>query len=509
MANVSEKTNLKSIRTFEDDASMTDKVELTHLDEKSKNSNDVATDEPLEHKNFIANDLQYKIDANLGNNFSNNPVVENSVDFSEDFPLEGNIITDKKRTGFNLFTATAEAMTEWFKDEKKTFDRKVEQRQKSIPTIRAIDDRKDIIEKAAKQSAIAPKDDYQQLTANIPKTNPEVTPIKTTPVTIKEKKDTKPSWSHYTDQSATPEAPMVTRSTNTEVTTPPVAIETSPILSTPPAPTPINTITEVVPTIPAPQITTPTPSTSPEPTINKPTVKLLGGQMSWLGKFVFYTLIAIISTAGIGGGIVTVWWFSNKVPITATNQNTNQFTDLDTPHTSNTVTTQRPTGIYDSNVNVTFSNSTSELWQNIIGATPNGLTKIMIDATSQDIFRVLNLGFSDTFIRNVSSVDFGKYENRPFIIMNITSFDTALGGMLATEDKLALSLNNLFPAPADITATTSYDFVDELIDNKDVRILKYHNLEQSNGFIYGFIKKNILIIVPDPETYRILNSKLP
>lgn len=129
----------------------------------------------------------------------------------------GSIITDQKRDRFHLVPATWNALKQWVSNEQADWEKRVAEKKAAVPKVRAIETRKEVIEKAAAQSALAPKDDHRQVVARRPE--PAATPKPAAVMEIKGKDAVpKPAWSHFEGEASKEE----------KVVTPKPAIPTPP-----------------------------------------------------------------------------------------------------------------------------------------------------------------------------------------------------------------------------------------------------------------------------------------
>jgi hypothetical protein len=111
--------------------------------------------------------------------------------------------------------------------------------------------------------------------------------------------------------------------------------------------------------------------------------------------------------------------------------------------------------------------------------------------------------------------------NQPFLIFSVNFFENAFAGMLQWEDELQIDLAPLFgPAlvtqPRPVTGTSTGmiqpsapgtgQFTDEIIRNKEVRVLR-----NANGkiiLLYGFVDRNTLVITTNEFTFAEIVTRL-
>lgn len=112
-----------------------------------------------------------------------------------------------------------------------------------------------------------------------------------------------------------------------------------------------------------------------------------------------------------------------------------------------------------------------------------------------DMFNRLGWSVPDSFERAVEKINFGRYEDQPFIVIKVTSFDIGFSGLLSSEDYLSADLAWFFGA-GDGAVT---EFVDETVKNHDVRVLRDDGSRER--IVYGFVNRNLIVITPDSEVF--------
>lgn len=433
------------------------------------------------------------------------------LDDSDSYIADGNIITDQKRDRFSLLPSIWQSIRSWFAEEKEAMEEKAAEKRRSIPTVRSIEERRAIVEKAAKQSALAPKDDYRQLQAKLPPIAREKVP-EAAPIIVRGKSEApKPGWSHFTDSQGreVPEAaPKATPAIPPEPAKIVAAPAIPPVIPPPPvetklpteaaAPTPEEppVVIEAKPA-PPPAAEPAAPPAPPEAAPRKPEVKVVGRRSSgqsllWLGRAAVYAATVLVSISAAAAGAGLVWWLIGSAGPGAP-----------------TVQTPAPEAAaalinYDERVDLPLPARREELWQGILSAPGRGGAEVALinpvmsggaAATTAEILAVMNLRASAAFLRNINEVNFGRFRDKPFIVFNITAFDTAFGGILSAESTL----------PADLTlfgtadASSIYRFVDDIVQNHDVRILQ--NELGQEGFVYGFVNRTTLLIAADRDVF--------
>jgi hypothetical protein len=178
--------------------------------------------------------------------------------------------------------------------------------------------------------------------------------------------------------------------------------------------------------------------------------------------------------------------------------------------------------------------------------TPQGVTEE--PATGGAFITELNLQAPNILIRNIDpnsmvGIVNAKGETAPFFILKVDSYESTFAGMLQWESSMLSSLRELYPLypkpvvqqqPAPVVATTSSTststtqsarmvvapfipqidpstpsangFVDEIVDNHSVRVLKDNS--GRTILIYGYYDKATLIIARDESAFTLLVSRL-
>jgi hypothetical protein len=138
--------------------------------------------------------------------------------------------------------------------------------------------------------------------------------------------------------------------------------------------------------------------------------------------------------------------------------------------------------------------------------------------TTSEIMRVLDPRVPGTFIRSLDSTSmFGSYgtNKNAFIVLKTNQFDTALAGMLAWEASISVDLAPFFGEPvrktfdpASLTEdrTRPASFVDDVIQNHDVRIL-YDEVGEER-ILYTFIQNEFILIATSYSTLEALIEEL-
>lgn len=443
--------------------------------------------------------------------------------------LSGTVITNQKHDRFKLLPSMWEAIKLWFKEAEGSLERRAEKKRQAIPTVRTFEDRKDVIKKAASVGAIAPKDDYAKLAKKLPpRLNQPTAPSKSTVIIAEKAAVPAPAWGHYEGQT-TPVLNEVKQVTPTVTQVlppvlppvpepqplPPPQPIVEPVVETPapkplPPPPPVEIpsveqpmATETVPPPPAPTIRTETPR-PPKPTPRSATVKTKRN-FAWL----FYVGVAATAVVAIVSGAGLVSWLVGE-------SNPNQIVVTNGP--SDTI---EPTPIReDSIVKAILPRTKSEWYANVSASGRGGVISVLPviniggaeqNAGVNDVLAVLNWGVESAFIRSISDITFVMAEQKPVIVLEVSTFDAAFGGLLISEKALSGELSPLFGPVVTSTykvgvGTVAPEFVDDLASNHDVRVLK--DEMENERLVYGFIDQNTIIIAPDKETFSLISERL-
>lgn len=488
------------------------------------------------NKTGMGPSLQSEMDL-LQNRADKVPIDRLMVIDSDSEITEGSIITDQKRDRFRLFPALLEALKSWFVLEKETLKYKAEVKQQAVPTVRSLENRKEVIEKASKQSALAPKDDYKKLALKIPTSVTRTNEQKPEPLIIKKKlPNVRSGWSHF--EGETPEKTIIEKKavTTAQETSLP-KIESKPFIPTPPPsplpPTPPTsakpepiTKAEVRPApapakpepVPAPSYKTEpvqiriTPDKKPAPSYKTATRRTRPKKRIWVVAFGF--MIAIFA---IGSGTAMTFWFLKN--------------DSSTPF-STSLTTEKTIKVpvtYDNIKYISLPVKRAELYEVLLASNKNpsaSLTLILptsseeggpvpVPVPADKILNVLNWQLNNTFLRSINEMYFSFFQSEPVIILKVSSFDNAFGGILSSEEELSSELAPLFGE--EVTGTfvigsdvgnnvTAPHFVDQTAKNHDVRVLK-DELDQER-IVYGFVNRNTIIVTSNTDTFVYVADKI-
>lgn len=447
-----------------------------------------------------------------------------------DTSSRGTVITNQKRGRFKLFPAIWEGLTQWFYDTERALEKRAEKKRLAIPTVRSIEERKDTVKKAGAVGALAPKDDHAKLAEKLPPKLKKTTAASTPIVTIAAKEAIPaPSWSHFDGQNPadiSPSSPMTTRVASTM----PIMPETPATPTTPPPPPPPPVMPEPniqVATIPITSSSIPAAdpvrSTTPEkkPTTVEPMKVEIGRKTKPVVvskktpyarrnfRWLFYVGVATTAIFATLGGAGLVNWLLGESSTT------------DIPVATTDLPTTFVTPVPQSAVaKIVLPRDRADWYASVLQATGNDMTTIMPviniggaenPASTEAVLATLDLRVEPALTRSIKDVTFMMISNKPAIVLEVTSYDSSFGGLLLSEQNLSGELAPLFGPRVNVTykpgvGTVSPEFVDELADNHDVRVLKDET--ENERLVYGFIDQNTVIIAPDRETFSSLAARL-
>jgi hypothetical protein len=148
--------------------------------------------------------------------------------------------------------------------------------------------------------------------------------------------------------------------------------------------------------------------------------------------------------------------------------------------------------------------------------TKEGVTEIV--ATGNELFAALRLPAPPVLSRSVgpeSTIGLVQVEGetRPFFILRVDSYERSFAGMLEWEATMERDLSSFYPpfpreesASSTPAASFRLSFVDEVIGNRDVRVLR--DGEGQVLMLYGYRDKNTLIIARNGSAFLELISRL-
>lgn len=148
--------------------------------------------------------------------------------------------------------------------------------------------------------------------------------------------------------------------------------------------------------------------------------------------------------------------------------------------------------------------------------TEGGKTTIELAASGGSLVDALRLPAPDILLRNilpestVGVVRAGE-ETRPFFILKVDSYERTYAGMLTWEASMEQDLAVFYPQHPSEPATTTLEsfrlsFVDAIVDNRDVRVLK--DAENRTIILYGYRDKDTLVIARNEAAFSELLARL-
>lgn len=146
-------------------------------------------------------------------------------------------------------------------------------------------------------------------------------------------------------------------------------------------------------------------------------------------------------------------------------------------------------------------------------------------ATGGALFDALRLPAPDILLRNVEpestlGIIETAGETHPFFILKVSSYDRTFAGMLEWEPTIERDLFLFYPphatpspeasttpsVPEETSSSFRLSFVDEVIENRDVRVLR--NRDNRIIMLYGYRDKETLIIVRSVEAFKEMVKRL-
>lgn len=472
-------------------------------------------------------DLQDAVGSIKTNQSKSTLSVEDAVyDVSNNDLEEGTLVSNKRKNSFNLFAAIGSAFHSWFSDTATQIATpKVPQQ-----TMSKAESRIETITKAARASNHAPKSDHGVVIKRLTKTKRKK---QQGGLSIKSKSTvTAPQWSSSQEEadSVLPAEPIDSISSlelETEIPTP---VE---------VPIPTEEIVDVVEeeAIPLEPLATPEEiqaqeeeelaraiaweqaKVAPEPEIvqakvsipepvpqKKRVYRAAPTQESGVPIYIYTLIIIGASLLGIG---VSVYWFTSS-----------------TPNEEAIILRIPSLFLATETVPVTLGSSRADTLSTILDASLTTRETIQIYPTvtditghatpvdAQTILTSLAWRAPGSFTRSITDMTFGSHNGTElFILMKVTNFDTAFGGILSWEPDMSEDLSPLFGLPV----TQSYDpyartdtqvrsafFKDTIVGNRSARMLV--DAQETQRLMYAFVNPNLILITPNAETF---NAILP
>lgn len=112
----------------------------------------------------------------------------------------------------------------------------------------------------------------------------------------------------------------------------------------------------------------------------------------------------------------------------------------------------------------------------------------------------LSRSFDKEYMLGIYSFD----TNEPFLILTTNDFANSYSGMLKWEKDMISDLGKIFSIPQN-TGSSSPEFKDETMKNRDLRILK--DGDKKTVLLYSFIDKNTLVITANGDILNAIIGK--
>jgi hypothetical protein len=420
----------------------------------------------------------------------------------------GTIVKETKRNRQNLAAGIVGQVRGWF-----THKQSVRHARKAAtPKVAAAEKRIETISAAAAPGVLPEQDDHDKIRKEVQQ-KPTVTATSSLAITEKRAVPA-PHWTYTvtegesTDTIADKEAlapPRAVRVTNVEKEVFANITETvsEPSLPTPPAPAPIPT-----PTIPTEPVTIPSPTLSPaappEPIPTPPTVEKPEAFESApepirtqprRGTYLLVAASVVAAFLGVGAGILLIGVFNQQQP----SSSVEVLVDAPLRADQNVAIPLTPNGgVFRQNL----ATAATEHGRGFIYYYPTMATQAgtIVPAPLPDLLTVMNWRAPGSFVRAIETVAFGTADGMPFMMLKVTSFETALSGMLQWERAL---IEDLTPWLG--TAPVS-SFSDVTQGNQDLRIAR-----RSDGseVLYLFLDRTTLLITTNRSVPALVRERLP
>lgn len=449
----------------------------------------------------------------------------------------GSIIRDTKRKRFQLFPAMMAATSAWFSDTKEAYEEAVH----PLHPVAKVEARLSVVQKAAQQSELAPKEDFKMLADRL-KTM-ERKNISST-LTFKEKStQLKPAWSHVEEE----EVPAVHNDA--------VLVQETPVTRTPSIASPVPAtlpqaqsltsvphqqsvvvapVSSVTPASDAPHVQTPLyapepPKEASTPFVQPPSARTVvpttaqfvpqpqrvyaqaqAPASSRSSVSVVYISIGVVIFASLLGIAASFYFFAkDETPqVKETVYEVPQLIDAQT-QASFPLPQERLRLLSTVVALIQQSEGIVLVYPTVLDA--SGIEK---PASTELILESLQARTSSSFNRAVQGIVFGGINaNEPYIVIKTTSFDTAFAGMLEWEDTLSSDLYPLFgevvtqtfdaQARTDTQVRSAF-FKDIITSNKNSRILM--DEQGRERIVYTFVDQNTIVIT---STKQALDMLLP
>lgn len=131
-------------------------------------------------------------------------------------------------------------------------------------------------------------------------------------------------------------------------------------------------------------------------------------------------------------------------------------------------------------------------------------TEDILSLIAPDMPPSLVRSFGEKYMLGIYSFD----TNEPFIILTVKDFSLAYPGMLKWEKDMLSNLGNMFSIPTIENASTTnvFTFKDEVIKNRDLRVVK--DATGNTLVLYSFIDRKTLIIAKDEDILSAIVGKI-
>jgi len=129
-------------------------------------------------------------------------------------------------------------------------------------------------------------------------------------------------------------------------------------------------------------------------------------------------------------------------------------------------------------------------------------TENLLSAIAPSMLPSLTRSFDKEYMLGVYSYD----TNEPFIILTVKDYSLSYPGMLKWEETMANDLGEIFNYSPNTSSTTQRIFVDEVIKNRDIRVLK--DSVGNSVLLYSFVDRKTLVITKNENMLSAIVGKL-
>jgi len=432
-------------------------------------------------------------------------------DVTNDNLEEGTLITNKKNVRFRLFPAIISAVHSWFGSTTK----KMTTPKKPDHVVRKAESRIETITAAARASKHAPQSDHGVVIKRLTKSKRKKVE---TAVSVKNKEDiANPVWgSSSSDQNEieniqdkpAKEEVVEELEANEQTLPEPTDIVPAELPEGDPVDAQEIPIEEQADELPSEKVTSvpkesapakPTPQAVPQ---KNRTYRATPITTSGVPIYVYLIVILGASLLGIG---TSIYWFISATP-------TDEVVIIRIPSLF-TTDTKIPVELKSNRVDTLstiLDASRTSRETVLIYPTVADTSGIALPADAQTILSSLDFRAPGSFSRAITDITFGSYNGTDsFILMKVTNFDTAFGGLLEWEQDMSTDLSPLLGTPVfqsydpysrTDTQIRSAFFRDTVVSNKSARVLV--DAQDNQRIVYAFVTPTLILITPNTKVFQ-------